>query len=163
VSNVSIDKSLVTNVVLGALLGTVACIAHAQTPPASNGDIGVLDGFKGSVMVLKDKDYVNAAKGMKLSDGDRVMVLDKSQATVIINARGQRCQIDLTEDQSFIVRDRECRALLLTVQTVPVGTVPGGVVASAAPVEITTGALVGVGIVGVGAIYGWHHPKASSD
>jgi hypothetical protein len=139
--------------------------AHAQTTTgnAKDNDIGVLDSFKGSVMVLKDKDYVNALKDMKLYDGDKVIVLDGSTALVYITTRGQRCRIDLREDQSFTVRDKECAALLLTVQSVPVGTVPGGVVAGTTAGLDSTALLIGGGIVGGAAIIGWNHPKASSD
>jgi hypothetical protein len=146
------------------MLAFAVSSAHAQTAaPANSNDIGVLDSFKGSVMVLKDKDYVNALKDMKLFDGDKVIVLDGSQAVVIVTTRGQRCRIDLKEDQSFTVRDKECAALLLTVQSVPVGTVPGSVVASTTGISDATAVLIGAGVVTGAAIYGWNHPKASSD
>jgi hypothetical protein len=149
-----------------AMLVVAVSSAHAQTAAAANtkdNDIAVLDSFKGSVMVLKDKDYVNALKDMKLFDGDRVIVLDGSEAVVYVTTRGQRCRIDLKEDQSFTVRDKECAALLLTVQSVPVGTVPGSVVASTAAISDSAALLIGGGIVTGAAIYGWNHPKASSD
>lgn len=150
----------------GAMLLVPVSSAHAQTAAAANSkdnDIGVLDSFKGSVMVLKDKDYVNALKDMKLFDGDKVIVLDGSEAVVYITTRGQRCRINLKEDQSFTVRDKECAALLLTVQSVPVGSVPGSVVASTAVITDSTALLIGAGVVGGAAIYGWNHPKASGD
>ena len=149
-----------------AMLLVASSFAHAQAPAAANSkdnDIAVLDSYKGSVMVLKDKDYVNALKDMKLYDGDKVIVLDGSQAVVYITTRGQRCRIDLKEDQSFTVRDKECAALLLTVQTVPVGTVPGSVVAGATGITDGTAFLIGAGVVTGAAIIGWNHPKASSD
>lgn len=147
-----------------ALLAGSVAVAHAQTTAQKkDDDIAVLDEFKGSVMVLKDKDYVSPLKDMKLYDGDRVMALDKSEAVVIITTRGQRCRIELKENESFTVRDRECRALLLTVQSVPVGTVPGAVVASTGPFVGIGQALIPVAVVGGAAIYGWNHPKASGD
>ncbi len=104
---------------------------------------GELRDLKGSVMVLKGKDYVNGNVGMALGAGDRVLVLEKALAKVMVNTGGQRCEIDLKENQAFTLAALDCKALLASVQTVPAAGVPGGT-----PV---TGGVAGGGTVATGA------------
>jgi hypothetical protein len=87
---------------------------------------GELRDLKGSVMVLKGKDYVSGNAGMALAAGDRILVLEKAQAKGMINIGGQRCEIDLKENQALTLNAVDCKALIAGVQTVPGAGVPGG-------------------------------------
>jgi hypothetical protein len=104
---------------------------------------GELRDLKGSVMVLKGKDYVNGNAGMALGAGDRVLVLEKALAKVVVNSAGQRCEIDLKENQAFTLAAVDCKALIASVQTVPGAGVPGGT-------AVTSG-VTGGGAVATGA------------
>ncbi len=105
---------------------------------------GELRDLKGSVMVLKGKDYVSGNAGMALAAGDRVLVLEKAQARVLITTGGQRCEIDLKENQALTLTAVDCKALIAGVQTVPGAGVPGGSAAA-------SGAPAGGGLAAAGA------------
>ncbi|MBS0319492.1 MAG: hypothetical protein JSR18_03045 [Proteobacteria bacterium] len=142
-----------------------ASLAHAQAAGNNdrNNNLGELDDFKGPVMVLQDKNYANAVKDMKLYDGDRVIVLDKAEAVVYITTRGQRCRIEIKENHTFTVRDKQCEALILSVEAVTPAVVPGATTGTVAGITDTGVAAIAAGAVGVAAIIGWNHPKGSPD
>ena len=94
---------------------------------AQGGVIVELRDLKGSVMVLKGKDYLPGSAGMSLASGDRVLVLEKAQVKVVINTGSARCEVDLRENQALTIPNAtDCKALVAAVQTVPGAGVPGG-------------------------------------
>jgi hypothetical protein len=145
-------KRYATTLGIAAVLSSAIVAAPAWAQGAVSGELRDL---KGSVMVLKGKDYVNGTNGMALVSGDRVLALEKSQAKVLINTGGQRCEIDLRENQALTVTATDCKALIAAVQTVPGAGAPG----SAAIVGGTTAAAVGTtaaaGGAGVGGAVLW--------
>jgi hypothetical protein len=157
-------------------LGVASMLAGAavSAPALAQGAVsGELRDVKGSVMVLKGKDYVNASNGMTLAAGDRVLVLEKAQTKVVINTGGERCEIDLRENQALTVTATNCKALIAAVQTVPGAGAPGSAaVAGGAAAGATAGAagggslLVGTVLLGAaigGGVYMVTRDKASGD
>ncbi len=146
-------------------LASSAAFAQAQGNKDNRSELGNLEDFKGPVMVLQDKNYANAVKDMKLFDGDRVIVLDKAEGVVVITTRGQRCRIEIKENHTFTVRDKQCEALILSVEAVTPAVVPGAVAGTTVGAGISEAGFVaiGAGAVGVAAIIGWNHPKGSPD
>lgn len=104
----------------------------SSTAIAQGAVSGELRDVKGSVMVLKGKDYVNGAPGMALAAGDRILVLEKAIAKVVVVTAGQRCEIDLKENQALTVTAIDCKALTAAVQTVPGAGAPGSAAVAAA-------------------------------
>lgn len=147
-----------------ALAVAGVAVAHAQ--PAVTGELRDL---KGSVMVLKGKDYVTGAAGMALAAGERVLVLERAQAKVLVVTNGERCEIDLKENQALTLAAQGCKALVASVQTVPSGGAPGAA-AVAAGAGMAAGAAAGAGaawlggaaVIGGGALLTQRN-KASND
>ncbi|MFO1412754.1 MAG: hypothetical protein U1F10_02370 [Burkholderiales bacterium] len=106
-------------------------LATAGTALAQGAVSGEVRDLKGAVMVLKGKDYINAAQGMALASGDRVLVLEKATAKVVINTSGERCEIDLKENQALTISATGCKALIASVQTVPGAGAPGSAAVAA--------------------------------
>jgi hypothetical protein len=155
---------------MAAVLTGAALSASALAQGAVSGELRDL---KGAVMVLKGKDYVNGSSGMALGVGDRVLVLEKGQAKVVITTGGQRCEIDLRENQALTVTSTDCKALLAAVQTVPGASAPGSSAVAAGTADATAKAGLGAAMSGPvlfggaaaigGAVYLGVRNKASGD
>lgn len=120
-----------------AVVLAVAGCATAMAQPAVNGELRDL---KGSVMVLKGKDYVAGAAGMTVAAGERVLVLERAHAKLVVSSNGERCEIDLKENQSVTLAPQGCKALLASVQTVPGGGAPGAAAVAAGGAAAVAGA-----------------------
>ena len=52
---------------------------------------------------------------MALGAGDRVSCCEKALAKVVVNSAGQRCEIDLKENQAFTPFSVDCKTLMASV------------------------------------------------
>lgn len=137
-----------TSKVAMAVALAVAGSATAQGQSAVSGE---LRDVKGSVMVLKGKDYVTGAAGMALAAGERVLVLERAQAKVLVVSGGDRCEIELKDNQALTIAPQGCKALVASVQTVPSGGAPGAAaVAAGASSNASTSAAATAGAVWLG-------------
>ena len=114
------NQLIFKGVVLSWLWLGVSLAAWAQTPQVSTvpHDATIID-IVGDVLVNQGEKYVPASEGMKVKNGDRVMVLNNSKATV----RYDSCLFSVESFDIYQIDDKTCAALL-TEQTQIAATQP---------------------------------------
>jgi hypothetical protein len=103
---------------------------------AQRTEAATLQEFNGKVLVNKGNGLVFVKPGTALADGDRIVTLDKSGASIVFS---DGCAVTLDENKIFVINaELGCKAL-------PVST--------EATAGLTTGqmGLIGVGVVALGA------------
>lgn len=91
---------------LGFALGVTAASAQEANV--------ILDDIEGRVSVNQGKEFVPAVEGMRLKPGDRVMIQEDSEVTLVFN---DECRTEVEENKIVTIPDRStCAGAVLAQQ-----------------------------------------------